>query len=65
MVKYIMNYLKKMKYKRHARRVEARIAELYKQISEQAVKFGFIDQKARARFLKYNGYLVKLQSKIK
>ncbi len=49
MVKYIMNYLKKMKYKRHARRVEARIAELYKQRSEQAGKEGVREQKARAQ----------------
>lgn len=65
MVKHIMNYIKKMKYRRHARRVEARVAELYKQISEQAVKYGFIDKVARIQFLKYNEYLIKLQNKIK
>mgnify|MGYP003638211344 CR=1 FL=1 len=58
-----MDYFVKLRYRRHTRYVEACVTDLYKQISEQAVKYGYIDQSARSRFLKYNEYLVKLKSK--
>ena len=58
-----MNYFARLRYKKHTRYVENTVTDLYRQISEQAVKYGYVDQKARSRFLKYNGYLVKLKQK--
>ena len=58
-----MNYFAKLRYKKHIIYVEKTVTDLYKQISEQAVKYGYVDQKARSRFLKYNEYLVKLKQK--
>ena len=56
-----MNYFAKLRYKKHKVYVEKAVTDLYKQISEQAVKYGYVDQKARSRFLKYNEYLIKLK----
>lgn len=58
-----MNYFARLRYKKHIRYVETVVTDLYKQISEQAVKYGYVDQKARSRFLKYNEYLIKLKQK--
>lgn len=58
-----MNYFARLRYKRHIAYVEKTVTDLYKQISEQAVKFGYVDQNARSRFLKYNEYLIRLKEK--
>lgn len=58
-----MNYFSRLRYKKHIIYVEKTVTDLYKQISEQAVKYGYVDQDARSRFLKYNEYLIKLKQK--
>ena len=58
-----MNYFARLRYKKHIINVEKTVTDLYSQISEQAVKYGYVDQKARSRFLKYNEYLIKLKQK--
>lgn len=58
-----MNYFARLRYKKHIMYVEKTVTDLYKQISEQAVKYGYVDQDARSRFLKYNEYLIKLKQK--
>jgi hypothetical protein len=58
-----MNYFAKLRYKKHRLYVEKTVTDLYKQISEQAVKYGYVDQDARSRFLKYNEYLIRLKQK--
>lgn len=58
-----MNYFARLRYKKHIIYVEKTVTDLYKQISEQAVKYGYVDQDARSRFLKYNEYLIKLKQK--
>ena len=58
-----MNYFARLRHKKHTRYVENTVTDLYRQISEQAVKYGYIDQEARSRFLKYNEYLIKLKQK--
>ena len=56
----IMNFFLKNRKRRHIAHVEKRVVELRKQIADQAVQFGYIDQMARTQFLKYNEYLKKL-----
>ena len=56
----IMNFFLKNRKRRHIAYVEKRVVELRKQIADQAVQFGYIDQMARTQFLKYNEYLKKL-----
>ena len=56
----IMNFFLKNRKRRHIAYVETRVVELRKQIADQAVQFGYIDQMARTQFLRYNEYLKKL-----
>ena len=56
----IMNFFLKNRKRRHIEYVEKRVVELRKQIADQAVHFGYIDQMARTQFLRYNEYLKKL-----
>lgn len=57
---YCMNFFIKNRKRRHIAYVEKRVVELRKQIADQAVQFGYIDQMARTQFLKYNEYLKKI-----
>jgi hypothetical protein len=57
-----MNFFIKHKKRKHIAYVEKRVVQLRKQIADQAVQFGYIDQMARTQFLKYNEYLKKLIS---